>query len=109
MSTVKNADQIAVVSAGQVCELGLHKELMDKRGEYFKMVTLQNLEGQHEGNDEVVSAIGDTENTEEQLLKESAHREKSQHNSLQNGKSTTSTQTKVSNKLQPHNSQVIVF
>ncbi len=34
LSTVKNADEIAVVSGGRVIEHGTHAELMDKKGIY---------------------------------------------------------------------------
>ncbi|XP_066921842.1 ATP-dependent translocase ABCB1-like [Clytia hemisphaerica] len=105
LSTVKNADQIAVVSNGQVCELGSHKELIDKRGEYFKMVTLQNLAAQKEDSNEPSSVLGDFTDIDEELLKESALHEKSRHDTLQNVESTTSAKRQTSNKLQPQSSQ----
>jgi subfamily B ATP-binding cassette protein MsbA len=41
LSTVKHADQICVMSAGQIIERGSHDELMVKRGKYSEMVKLQ--------------------------------------------------------------------
>lgn len=41
LSTVKNADQIIVLKKGQIVEQGNHKELVDKKGEYFKLVKNQ--------------------------------------------------------------------
>ncbi len=41
LSTVKYADQICVMSAGQIIERGSHDELMAKRGKYLEMVRLQ--------------------------------------------------------------------
>ncbi len=41
LSTVKYADQICVMSAGQIIERGSHDELMVKRGKYLEMVRLQ--------------------------------------------------------------------
>lgn len=41
LSTVINADQIAVISGGQISELGNHESLLAKRGEYFKLVQRQ--------------------------------------------------------------------
>jgi len=43
LSTIKNADQIAVLSEGKLVEAGSHNELMDKRGEYYKFINLQSL------------------------------------------------------------------
>jgi ATP-binding cassette, subfamily B, bacterial len=40
-STVRQADQIAVVEGGAVVELGSHDELMSQRGRYWTMFTLQ--------------------------------------------------------------------
>lgn len=41
LSTIRNADKIAVLSKGIVVELGTHKELMAKKGEYYDLVTTQ--------------------------------------------------------------------
>jgi ATP-binding cassette subfamily B (MDR/TAP) protein 1 len=41
LTTVKNADIIAVVEDGKVVESGTHSELMAKEGEYFKLVEAQ--------------------------------------------------------------------
>ena len=41
LSTIKNADQIAVISGGQVTELGAHEELLAKNGEYAELYNLQ--------------------------------------------------------------------
>ncbi len=40
-STVKNADQIAVIEHGELKELGSHKELMKKDGRYAELYTMQ--------------------------------------------------------------------
>jgi ATP-binding cassette, subfamily B, bacterial len=40
-STVRHADQIAVVADGAVVELGSHDELMSQRGRYWTMFSLQ--------------------------------------------------------------------
>jgi len=44
LSTLRDADTLAVISDGRVVESGTHKELMQKKGEYFKLYTIQ-LEG----------------------------------------------------------------
>ena len=44
LSTLRDADAIAVISDGKVVEYGTHKELMEKKGEYHKLYSIQ-LEG----------------------------------------------------------------
>ena len=41
LSTIKNADEIAVVSDGKITELGTHEELMARRGMYYDLYQLQ--------------------------------------------------------------------
>ena len=41
LSTIKNADEIAVVSAGEIVECGTHDELIKKDGEYASLYNLQ--------------------------------------------------------------------
>ena len=43
LSTVRNADRIAVIEDGQVAELGRHDELMAKNGAYARLVRTQEL------------------------------------------------------------------
>ena len=44
LSTVKNADNIVVLSNGAIVEQGKHEELLAKKGEYFGLVALQKLQ-----------------------------------------------------------------
>ena len=44
LSTVRNADRIAVIEDGRVAELGSHKELMEKNGAYAALVRTQELQ-----------------------------------------------------------------
>lgn len=44
LSTLRDADSLAVISDGKVIESGTHKELMQKKGEYHKLYRIQ-LEG----------------------------------------------------------------
>ena len=41
LSTIKNADEIAVVSDGRIAELGTHEELMARKGLYYDLYQLQ--------------------------------------------------------------------
>ena len=41
LSTIKNADHIAVVGKGGLQEFGTYEELMEKKGEFYKLRQLQ--------------------------------------------------------------------
>ena len=41
LSTVKNADEIMFLDKGEIIEKGTHKELIEKQGEYYKLVQNQ--------------------------------------------------------------------
>ena len=41
LSTIKNADRIFVIDDGGIVEAGNHNELMEKKGEYYKLYTSQ--------------------------------------------------------------------
>ena len=43
LSTVRNADRIAVIQNGRITEIGTHTELMEKNGEYAALVRTQEL------------------------------------------------------------------
>lgn len=43
LSTVQNADEIAVCSDGKVAELGTHFELLESKGQYASLVASQRL------------------------------------------------------------------
>ena len=42
LSTLRNADRLIVLDKGEICEMGTHQELMDKKGEFFKLVETQS-------------------------------------------------------------------
>ena len=41
LSTIRDADHIMVIGDGKILESGNHKSLMDKKGQYYKMVISQ--------------------------------------------------------------------
>ncbi|NLP56598.1 ABC transporter ATP-binding protein [Lutibacter sp. B1] len=43
LSTIQKADLIVVMQKGEIVEQGKHDELLDKKGEYFKLVTMQSF------------------------------------------------------------------
>jgi ABC-type multidrug transport system fused ATPase/permease subunit len=43
LSTIKRADEIIVLSKGQIKERGTHDELMSAGGIYFKLSSLQGI------------------------------------------------------------------
>lgn len=45
LSTVQQADRIVCMKAGQIVEVGSHKDLLDRNGEYAGLVSKQNMQG----------------------------------------------------------------
>lgn len=43
LSTIQKADKIVVLQKGKIVEQGKHEELLAKKGEYFKLVTMQSI------------------------------------------------------------------
>lgn len=43
LSTIIHADRIVVLVGGKIAEQGTHEELLEKRGAYYKLYTLQSL------------------------------------------------------------------
>jgi len=43
LSTIIHADRIVVLAKGRIAEQGTHEELLEKRGAYYKLYTLQSL------------------------------------------------------------------
>ena len=43
LSTIQNADEIIVMQKGKIVEQGKHSELLDKKGVYSNLVTMQSF------------------------------------------------------------------
>ncbi|MNS56909.1 Lipid A export ATP-binding/permease protein MsbA [compost metagenome] len=43
LSTIYNADEIIVMDKGAIVERGNHHELMDRKGTYYKLVSMQQF------------------------------------------------------------------
>jgi ATP-binding cassette subfamily B (MDR/TAP) protein 1 len=54
LSTIRNADNIAVMSNGAVVEQGTHEQLLEKAGAYSRLVRAQDL-GQAEDDDSAMN------------------------------------------------------
>ena len=48
LSTIYNSEKIAVIHNGQVIELGTHSDLMEQKGAYFLLNTVQRKEEEEE-------------------------------------------------------------
>ncbi len=44
LSTIQNADNIVVMKKGEIVEQGKHDELLERKGEYYKLVSMQSFE-----------------------------------------------------------------
>ena len=44
LSTIQNADNIVVMKKGEIVEQGKHYELLERKGEYYKLVSMQSFE-----------------------------------------------------------------
>jgi ATP-binding cassette subfamily B protein len=42
LSTIKEADRIAVIGQGGIIEMGSYDELMEKKGEFYKLKMMQS-------------------------------------------------------------------
>ncbi|KAF1976608.1 multidrug resistance protein-like protein 1 [Bimuria novae-zelandiae CBS 107.79] len=60
LSTIKNADNIAVMSNGSVIEQGTHDELLERKGAYAGLVSAQDL-GQADKTEEAIAQEQDGE------------------------------------------------
>lgn len=69
LSTIKTADNIVVMSKGQIAEQGSHDQLLEKKGAYFNLVGAQRISEENEEKNADENARLDT--VEEKLFKTS--------------------------------------
>lgn len=48
LSTITHADKIVLIENGEIKEMGTHEQLMQKRGAYHRLFTVQHLQGEKE-------------------------------------------------------------
>ena len=44
LSTIRNADKIIVIEKGRMIEAGMHEELLQKKGHYYQLYSMQFLQ-----------------------------------------------------------------
>ena len=47
LSTIRNADRIIVLVNGRIVEEGNHEDLLEKKGEYYKLYQMQFMDENH--------------------------------------------------------------
>ncbi|KAM3680704.1 ATP-dependent translocase ABCB1 isoform 1-T1 [Ammospiza maritima maritima] len=67
LSTVRNADVIAVFEGGVIKELGNHAELLEKKGIYYKLVNMQSIEAEVPSSENYEYVLASSENYENVL------------------------------------------
>ncbi|KAJ5496532.1 Multidrug resistance protein sirA [Penicillium fimorum] len=63
LSTVREADNIILLKAGKLAEQGTHTELMQQRGEYFRLVEVQQSSEDEERSDDKPEVVGVDDST----------------------------------------------
>ncbi|RLW11219.1 hypothetical protein DV515_00001493, partial [Chloebia gouldiae] len=64
LSTVRNADVIAVFEGGVITELGNHAKLLEKKGIYYKLVNMQAIEAEVPSSENYENVLPSSENYE---------------------------------------------
>ena len=65
LATIKNCDVIIVMDKGEIIEQGSHEELLDKKGQYYRLWEMQ--QGNFVLQDEQVMEDGMSEESEDDL------------------------------------------
>ncbi|XP_064265169.1 ATP-dependent translocase ABCB1 isoform X2 [Passer domesticus] len=64
LSTVRNADVIAVFEGGVITEIGNHAELLERKGIYYKLVNMQAIEAEVPSSENYEKVLPSSENYE---------------------------------------------
>ncbi|XP_039567137.1 ATP-dependent translocase ABCB1 [Passer montanus] len=62
LSTVRNADVIAVFEGGVITEIGNHAELLERKGIYYKLVNMQAIEAEVPSSENYENVLPSSEN-----------------------------------------------
>jgi ATP-binding cassette subfamily B (MDR/TAP) protein 1 len=76
LSTIKDADIIAVIDKGVVVEKGTHNELIEKGGHYFSLVKAQQSAENEQGNKRSVTTRGRAKTISKEVEKKETEEEK---------------------------------
>ncbi|OXB84706.1 UNVERIFIED_CONTAM: hypothetical protein H355_001183 [Colinus virginianus] len=71
LSTVRNADLIAVFEGGVITEQGNHSQLLEKKGIYYKLVNMQAIETEDPSSEKGENAVDVKKSGSESILDES--------------------------------------
>uniref|UniRef100_A0A672U8B8 ATP binding cassette subfamily B member 1 n=1 Tax=Strigops habroptila TaxID=2489341 RepID=A0A672U8B8_STRHB len=74
LSTVRNADLIAVFEGGVITEQGNHFKLLEKKGIYYKLVNMQTIEAEVPSSEKDENALGVKNSEPEPEFEESLKR-----------------------------------
>ncbi|KAM6421909.1 ATP-dependent translocase ABCB1 [Rhynochetos jubatus] len=70
LSTVRNADLIAVFEGGVITEQGNHFKLLERKGIYYKLVNMQTIEAEVPSSEKGENALGVKKSESEQEFEE---------------------------------------
>ncbi|XP_061324374.1 ATP-dependent translocase ABCB1-like isoform X2 [Pezoporus flaviventris] len=86
LSTVRNADLIAVFEGGVITEQGNHFKLLERKGIYYKLVNMQSIEAEVPSSEKYENALSVKKSESEPEFEESLTRGLRRHSTRRNTK-----------------------